>query len=447
MTDFYKLEKPKLDTVDANKPLRMYFTDPGSVLPFIEKSFNPRYLYWTDLKHRPAPKGLSPEEFWVLVKFIRQTRSTPSFVKDESGKMFSWVKLERHEELLHRIDMAAGGRLFVSGEARSTLVSKSDEYLVHGMVEEAIASSLLEGAHTTRRAAKKIILEGRPPKTPDERMVLNNYKVIQRINSLYKDAPMTEGLILELHKLLTEGTDIEIEAIGRFRTDEDDIEVGDHYTTTHYPPKEEFMRTEIMRFFEVANESADRDHFLHPVIKAVMLHFWIGYLHPFVDGNGRLARAIFYWYLLKHDYGTIMYLPISGMIRKSPDQYSDAYVRTEQDDLDLSYFIDYHLQKIESALDDFENFLRKKVLEQRKVETAARADGLNPRQKTLVAYLASHPREYATITTHQRRHNISAITARKDLYGLTQKGFLRIEKQSGYFVRFYPTEKTMALGQ
>lgn len=447
MSDFYKLERPKLTRADQQKGLKVYLERPRELAQFLDKTENPKYLHWVEIKHRPLPSDFSREEFWSLVKFLRKNRSTETFITDESGPAYSWVKLDRYEELLHRIDMAAGGRLLVSGEVRKTIVGRSDEYLVRGIVEEAIASSLLEGAHTTRRTAKKIIMEGRPPKTPDERMVVNNYRTIQRIKDIYKDAEMSEGLLLDIHRQLTEGTDIEPGAIGRFRTDQDDITVGDLYSTTHTPPKEAFMRNEVRKLCEVANDLNSKHHFLHPVIKAAMLHFWMGYLHPFVDGNGRIARMLFYWYMLRHDYGTIMYLPISVMIRKSPDQYSQAYIRAEQEDHDLSYFIDYHLGKIESALDEFESFLKRKVLEQRKVEEAAASGGLNDRQKALVAYLASHPKEYATLKTHMTRHAISPVTARKDLYGLVAKGFLRVEKRSGYFVRFHPTDRTLTLGE
>ena len=70
----------------------------------------------------------------------------------------------------------------------------------------------------------------------------------------------------------------------------------------HIPPKENFLKEQMVDFIKYANDEGD-EGFMHPILKAILIHFWIGYLHPFYDGNGRIARALFYWYLLKKAIG------------------------------------------------------------------------------------------------------------------------------------------------
>ena len=113
------------------------------------------------------------------------------------------------------------------------------------------------------------------------------------------------------------------------------------------------------------NDNLEDPYFVHPLIKAILLHFWLGYLHPFTDGNGRFARTIFYWYLLRHKYWAVSYLPVSRVIRNAPAQYRDAYVYSEQDDRDATYFVDYNLHKIMQAKREFEDYALRKQAENR----------------------------------------------------------------------------------
>lgn len=99
-------------------------------------------------------------------------------------------------------------------------------------MDEAIASSQIEGAATTRRVAKEMLRTGRPPQTRGERMILNNFRTVSRIGDL-GDKPLTTSVLLELQASLTEGTLADPGEVGRLRTpiDDDDIIVGDGLKT------------------------------------------------------------------------------------------------------------------------------------------------------------------------------------------------------------------------
>ena len=189
---------------------------------------------------------------------------------------------------------------------------------------------------------KKMILENRPPKNKSEQMIVNNYKTMKTLEEDFKDKPLSEELLFEMHRLITKQT-LESEKHGAYRTDADNIVIADINKIYHIPPKIGFVKAQIKELIKFANDENDST-FTHPIIKAIFLHFWIGYLHPFYDGNGRLARTIFYWYLLRKGYWAILYIPISLVIKKSPSQYGEAYTYTEQDDLDLTYFYSYHMR-------------------------------------------------------------------------------------------------------
>ena len=405
-----------------------------------EEANSPKYLYFDELKNKIPKYGIPPEEVWLAVRKFRDLTSSDVAVKSEEGEYFKWIRLHYTDEYLHRIDMVAGGKI------APQLFSTSDEHqlIVHGIMEEAIASSQLEGAHTTRPAAKKMLLEGRPPRNKSEQMILNNYKTITAIKSEYTQSELSLDLIFKLHRQLTEGTEIKAEEIGRLRRDDDEIVVqgpiGLEDYVTHVPPKEAFLKDEIKRLIAFANDSDD-DKFVHPVIKAIFLHFWMGYLHPFTDGNGRMARALFYWYLLKKGYWAMIYIPISIVIKNAPLQYAMAYIYSEQDGHDITYFYDFHIRKIIQAIEEFESYIARKAKENSRLDYILGGQILlNDRQKQLIHHMISDEKASTTITSHSQIHNISRQTGAKDLKELEDKEFL-VSRREGKFVRYYPSDK------
>jgi len=100
--------------------------------------------------------------------------------------------------------MMAGGQLLPYPNILSQ--SNQQTFISRGIIEEAIASSQLEGAHTTRAAARKMIIEKRSPRNASERMILNNYKAINAIEENYKNQELSLDLLFELHRILTRDT-------------------------------------------------------------------------------------------------------------------------------------------------------------------------------------------------------------------------------------------------
>ena len=178
---------------------------------------------------------------------------------------------------------------------------------------------------------------------------------------------------------------------------------------------------------------------MHPIVKASILHFLIGYIHPFVDGNGRTARSLFYWYLTKEGYWIIEFMSISRIIIKSPSKYSRAYLYTETDENDLTYFLNYQIRTIDIALRELKNYISRKMKEKETLfKIIDKIEGLNIRQANMIKMLYQDERKRLTMRELQETFNIVYETARKDLLDLENRGFIErrlIGKQKLIFIR------------
>lgn len=441
----YFLKKPDLKKVDKTKIFEK-LEQVGAInfRPLFEKANEPIYLFWDKIQYKEISKGLTHEELWFLIKQFRNLSSKDTPIKSSDGHYFKWMRLSYVDEFLHKIDISLGGQVFTPIDSISE--SNKQKFLSRGIIEEAIASSQLEGAHTTRQAAKRMLAEKREPKNKDEQMILNNYNTMARLDENYKNQELSVDLLFELHRMLTQNT-IDKSDQGRFRENKDSIvvqgQIGGSEYITHITPNEDFVANEIQKLIDYANDK-EGEGFLHPIIKAIFLHFWLGYLHPFVDGNGRLARTLLYWYLLRKNYWSFMYLPISTVIKRAPSQYAMAYIYSEQDDYDITYFFDFHLRKITQALEDFNNYVTIKISENKEVDRfVSKNIILSDRQKYLIHHLISEKDSYTTVTSHSTLSNISRQTAAKDIKKLVNFGLISSKKE-GKYIKYRPTEKLLS---
>ena len=317
-------------------------------------------------------------------------------------------------------------------------VDSRNRYLVNSLIEEAITSSQLEGATTTRLVAKEMLRTGRPPRDRSERMILNNYRGMEFLTEIVREE-LSVPILLELHRILTEGTFDDPGAAGRFRRPSDRVSVADQRdgTILHEPPDASALGERMERLFAFASTTGDGP-FIHPVVKAMLLHFMIGYEHPFVDGNGRTARALFYWAMTRSGYWMTEFLSISTVIRKAPVQYARAYVLSEIDDNDVTYFLDYHLRVILRSIQRLHTYLAYKAQEmrdmQRQLDRLAPAGVLNYRQMAMVQHMRKHPGTSYTIESHRRSHNVTYQTARTDLLKLAELGLMQYAKRGRAFI-------------
>ena len=397
---------------------------------------NDKYLHWSNLRYRKPPDGLSSEDWWLAIKLARLSARHVLPLADKHGQPFAFTDSAYLNRVLHRVDRDAGGRIELPADLVN--VDARNRYLASSLIEEAITSSQLEGAATTRRVAKDMLRSGRSPCDKSEQMIVNNYRSMEFLRS-HTDKELSLPFLLELHRVLTEDT-LAPDEVGRLRHPSEKVAVVDQRdgTAVHEPPSACALEARLGRLFAFANEREDEDAFIHPVLRAVLLHFMIGYEHPFVDGNGRLARALFYWAMTKSGYWMTEFLSISTIIRKAPAQYVCAYVYSEIDDNDITYFLDYNLRVILRSIRQLHDYLARRAGEMRDIQRLLEGSGLasmlNYRQRALLAHMSKHPDASYVIESHRRSHNVTYQTARTDLLELADLGLVESAKRGRAFV-------------
>lgn len=382
-----------------------------------------RYRHWHKLQFLIPPEKFSHKEWWLAIKLARKPLLNVLPLADKQGKTFNYTVTPEAYEMLHRIDRDASG--MIGAPEPVTNPNTRNAYLMRSLIEEAITSSQLEGATTTMKRAKQMIIQERKPRNRDEQMIFNNYNVMNFI-SQQKEVPLSTTFLFELHRILTDKTLEDPQAAGRFRTRDEEVAVrDDQEQILHTPPDANELPKRLEAMCQFINNQPSK-RFIHPVIIAVLLHFWLAYDHPFVDGNGRTARALFYWCMLRQGYWLIEYLSISKILRKAPARYARAFLYTETDDNDTTYFILFQLHVLIRALDQLYGYLERKTKEIQDTErlishSEELQNRLNHRQFAVINYAIKNPVTDFTIKGHKNRNNISYQTARTDLLELADE--------------------------
>jgi Fic family protein len=384
------------------------------------------YLHWDKLRRLKPPEGLSSEVWWWKVKLDRRAALRSFPLADSDGSAFSYGLTDSVLRSLHHIDQHCAGEVAMD-EVVTSEHQAGQRFLVNSLMEEAIRSSQLEGATTSRRVAKELLRSGREPRNRSERMIANNYRALQFMRDEMGEV-LSPGSILELHRIITEGTLDNPDAAGRLqRPDEERVAVFDRDdgTPIHIPPPAEQLPKRMQQLCDFANEGEDAEQFIHPVIRAILLHFWLAYDHPFEDGNGRTARILFFWLMRTRKYWLIEYLPISKILRGAPAKYARSFVETETDDGDTTYFLLHQLEAIERAIEELHRYLSRKIGEVQEVERLLKgADGFNHRQLAVISDALRHPSRSYSLKEHAEIHRVTHETARSDLTALSNRGLL-----------------------
>jgi len=386
---------------------------------------NRKYHHWDKLRHLKPPAGISSEEWWFGVKLARSNMRRTLPLQDAAGLPFSHIMADPVQEMLHHIDQKAAGRIKLAEEV--TNFETRDRYIMNSLIEEAITSSQLEGASTSHVVASDMIRSGRKPADRSEQMIVNNYVAIVEIRNLI-GKPLTPKDVLNLHETITEDTLDDPASAGRLqRPDDDRVSVVDSASdrVLYIPPLAAQLPSRLAQMCKFANGDLPKNQFTHPIIRAIALHFWLAYDHPFEDGNGRAARALFYWCMLSNGYWLFEYVSISTILKGAYAKYGTSYLYTESDENDLTYFVIYQLEVMTRAIKSLEAHLAKKVSQIKEVENQLRAgSNFNHRQLAILSHALRHPRAEYTIKSHQRSHRVAYATASADLMRLAEEGLL-----------------------
>lgn len=418
-----------------------------------EPTVGEKYLHWDELRHRGAPDGLTHEEWWLGLKLSRRPLLRPIPLNDSGGLPFVVGIHERTVSVLYALErrLRQGGlsepltdETWIAGQdANDDLLRRVQ---IRNLREEGISTSLLEGAPTTKPRAREMFRSQQRPRDRGERMILNSYNALRHVLEI-GGAPLTPEGVMELHEIVTIGTLDVPDGAGRFRRADERIEVIDarDNEVMHAPPPAKELPSRLQMMCDFANGETPK-HFLHPIVRSILLHFWLAYDHPFVDGNGRCARALFYWSMFHYEFFATRFISISDLLHRAPTRYARAFLFTETDENDATYFLIHQLSIIEKAIEDLESHLKREGESRRMVlghpELTA---GLNQRQIDLVAHALRHPDARYDIRQHVTKYDVVYQTARTDLLDLAEKG-LMTKRKIGRAFYFYPSPKLEEIG-
>jgi len=372
-------------------------------------SYLSQYLPRRDILHR-LPVSIPISKFWPELQRARKERAEELPLVSATGETFGWVLTEnivaQSEDILSlsRRDLPLDGQEY-------------HDAMADALIDEAIYSSVIEGAFTTKQEAKEFINDGRPPKNKSEQMVKNNYEALTYVLE-HIDEPITSKTIFDIFAHVTKDTLERSVPTDAYRSEAVYVQSarGDIIHTAPPADKVTAMMDALIGFIQTSE--------LPPLIKACVAHFYFVYVHPFEDGNGRTARALSYMILLQAGYDFFRYFSISGVIAEERAKYYKAIKDVEDDDFDMTYFIDYYTGMLARALARMkERLFDKATLEQtlKRLE----AEGANARLISGAEWILTSGKATITIKAWQDKYNVALETARQDLFKLEEFGILR----------------------
>lgn len=400
-----------------------------------------RYLSFDDLKYR-IPAELDTSLVWSVVKSARDRQKVFLIKLGEPSAPCHFVLTPTIQKAVSETDRNATS---ASLEWISSKIGERAQidYLLKDLIEdESISSSQLEGAATTTLVAKEMLKRGRKPRSMDEKMIVGNYKLMNFVWE-NREKDLTLDLIQEMHKVGVDGINNEAYRPGELKSSDDICVVNSEGDVVHRPPPVKNLKERINKIIEWANKDHSEigeNTYVHPLIKAIVLHFCIGYEHPFRDGNGRVARALFYWFLFKNDFAAFRYIAISLLLKDAPVQYGKSYLYSEQDDMDLTYFIEYQSGVIIRAINKFKESYKKAATE---IEAFSRwlwrsnlYNKLSDKQRTVFQVAKSEVAMAFTIRNVEQNLGCSYNTAAAVLNGLVDLNLFEKVKRGREWIYF-----------
>lgn len=385
-----------------------------------------RYAPLEDIKYRLDQLGISKNnwpELKLKIQTFRKMSAVPLFLKT-IDKKFWYFPSDSINKKVHSIENL-GNQLFEKIENHSSF---KEEFLVNAAVEEAITSAIYEGANSTRSKAKALIASDKSPKDKDEQMLINNYMALKWIKDNSKLSVSNE-LILKVHEIVSkdtlEGDDANF--CGEFR--DNIVYVGNHQGVPHSKIEESLN--------EIINLVTNHPRFLHSLIKGTLLHYFIAYIHPFFDGNGRTARTLFYFKSIKNNLKFVELLSISANLKEHGKKYEKSFDLVKDHELDLTFFIDFCLDSLLSSL----NKVEKKVNYLLDISSLLKKEGLKSSQVSLLQRMALNKYKETSIEKYSEEIKKSREIARRELKDLFKRGYLREEKRGKKFIYFIKSKE------
>jgi Fic family protein len=169
---------------------------------------------------------------------------------------------------------------------------------------------------------------------------------------------------------------------------------------------------------------------LDPVLKSGVAHLWFVTIHPFEDGNGRIARAIADMQLARSEQSPQRFYSMSAQIRQERNAYYKILEATQKDDLDITEWLQWFLDCLGRAIDGAEGILGG-VLKKARFWEQHPADTLNERQRDMMNRLLDGFEGKLTSSKWALIEKCSPDTALRDITDLLERGILVKDEGGG----------------
>jgi Fic family protein len=417
---------------------------PGSVMQaaLTPEAADAEYVHWDDFRHRPSG-DLTPAEAWALLAASRVRLRRAVGLRARTAQGLVLAEPTAVLRSVHGIDVALAGRMGILSSPPTDL--DRQELVLDALIDEAFRSSTIEGAVTTRREAERLVRTGATPRTRSQRMVLNNYRAMERIRDwVARRRAVSVDALIELQAILVDEI-AEADVVGRLRRDSDRVVVATEADgeIVHTPPPETRLPGLLDELEAFANAGTDANPFIHPLLRAILCHYQLAWIHPFVDGNGRAARALWYWVMLQQGYAMTEFLSLSHAIARARPAYYRSFLHVQTDSDDATYFVIHQLQMIEAAIADVARTLRRHEAARASAADALRGLNLNERQRRVVEAALRAPSTPTSVRSHAEYFDVVLATARTDLVGLVDAGLLEMSREGRKQV-FWPVADLVA---
>ena len=368
--------------------------------------FMERYLSRQEIIHR-LPVSISIQQFWPELEKERRKRSQKLPLLAQDGKPFWFVLTGGIEKQCDAIAELARRDIAFTGP-------EFDALFQDAVVDEAVYSSVIEGAFTSREQAVDFIRQNKQPRNKSEQMVKNNYDALTYVLEHLEDE-ISEETILQIANIVTRSA-AEVQVTG-YR--DGAVYVTGREGVVYTPPQTDAV-PEMMRSLVTFIQKSE----LHPLLKACIAHFYFVYIHPFGDGNGRTARALSYMMLLQSGYDFFRYFSISGIVAEERGKYYRSMRNVEDSDGDMTYFIDAYSGMLARTVEQMENHLKYHVIAGQKLKELEQNSTLNERQLKGAKWLLESSGSNVTVEIWRKKYKVVTETARRDLLALCDAGLL-----------------------
>ncbi|MDY0087553.1 MAG: hypothetical protein RBS78_03245 [Coriobacteriia bacterium] len=415
--------------------------EPGGDLYAIMRRSRDSYLPLDEFLSMVLPAGMSPLDSWELLAAMNHATGIDLTIPDFEGREYWYLRTHELADLVTELQCECSEE---SGLSLQLSDSPNRPGLVRSRIEETIAAAQLDGLGITWKQGSELLRLGRTPRDSTERLVANTLSAIDELDALV-DEPFSADLFSHLRELLIKGVDSQ---------ELPDVEPRMGLLMFEYTNHQVHERSEeyLEHISAYANHETGHPSD-HPVLRALLLIDVIRLYRPLRDLNGQVGRLAFRLYCLKHNLPVLGILPISHMklqwegLEGSPRIRWDRPTYHElrrQSGLDFTPYMTLVAQMASAALHDLKEALRRISERDKMLRDMLQADPLiNHRQRSVLGRALRNPDAEFRIAYHKTTHNVVYATARADLLGLVDKGYLQVEKRNRAMV-FTPVHDLQA---